>query len=83
MAQLEYELSHDHLEESLQWSIEGEDGIIRVDENGVVTAEGVGTVYVVATVSEDGLVTITGPGACTIEAVAGGIRKTCTARGWE
>lgn len=35
----------------------------------------------VATVSEDGLVTITGPGACTIEAVAGGIRKTCTARG--
>ena len=53
-AQLEYELSHDHLEESLQWSIEGEDGIIRVDENGVVTAEGVGTVYVVATVSEDG-----------------------------
>ena len=50
----EYELSHDHLAESLQWSIEGEDGIIRVDENGVVTAEGVGTVYVVATVSEDG-----------------------------
>lgn len=37
----------------------------------------------VATVSEDGLVTITGSGACTIEAVAGGIRKTCTARGWE
>lgn len=35
----------------------------------------------VATVSDDGLVTITGPGACTIEAVAGGIRKTCIARG--
>ena len=27
MAQLEYELSHDHLQESLAWSVEGEDGI--------------------------------------------------------
>lgn len=37
----------------------------------------------VATVSEDGLVTITGSGACTITAIAGGIRKECIARGWE
>jgi len=37
----------------------------------------------VATVSDDGLVTITGPGSCTIEAVAGGIRKTCIARGYD
>lgn len=37
----------------------------------------------VATVTEDGLVEIVGSGACEIEAVAGGIRKVCIARGWE
>lgn len=37
----------------------------------------------VATISEDGLLTIVGPGVCTIEAQAGGTRTTCICRGRE
>ena len=37
----------------------------------------------VATISEDGLLTIVGPGMCTIEAQAGGTRTTCICRGRE
>lgn len=37
----------------------------------------------VATVREDGLVTITGPGICTVSVIAGDMRAECVVRGYE
>ena len=49
--QLEVEFSRDDLREFTSWTIEGDEGIASVDQNGFVTALGEGTVYVVATLS--------------------------------
>ena len=53
--ELEVELSHDYLAEYLQWSLEGDEGIVTVENGRVkVTQNGTGNVYVVATVCESG-----------------------------
>lgn len=52
-AQLTLELSPDSLIDDIQWSIEGDEGIVSVDQDGLVTALGVGSVFVVATVEKD------------------------------
>lgn len=52
-AQLTLELSPDSLIDDIQWSIEGDEGVVSVDQDGLVTALGVGSVYVVATAEKD------------------------------
>lgn len=52
-AQLAMEISPAEFADSVQWSIEGDEGIVTVDRTGTVTAVGEGTAYVVATASVD------------------------------
>ncbi len=52
-ARLTLDLSPDLSVDAIHWRIEGEEGIVSVDQEGLVTALGVGTAYVVATVEED------------------------------
>ena len=52
--QLDIDISPADLTEDLYWSIEGENGILHVDQNGFVTAFRAGTAYVVAELTVDG-----------------------------
>ena len=51
--QLEWDASDD-LRENIRWSIDGDPGILEIDQTGFVTAVGAGTVYAMATVELDG-----------------------------
>ena len=52
--QLALEISPAHLADTIEWTVEGEEDIVSVTQDGAVTACGEGTVYVVAELTVDG-----------------------------